>query len=161
MFSARGWQKFFNLNLDFWFFLPILGIAFWMGGEFLTDRVLSRSYNTTDEVEADTNTQVQLAFNVVLIQVQIDRDLGFTQVEVKTNDSDVKTLSFTGLTSCATCGRRQPLLRGKQVPAPSALKKLEFEFAVTQFEQIETIIARELGLSREDVQKLARYELKN
>jgi hypothetical protein len=129
MFSTRGWQKFFNLNLDFWLFLPILGIAFWMGGEFLTDRVLSRSYDTTDEVEADTNTQVQLAFNVVLIQVQIDHDLGFTQVEVKTNDSE--------------------------------LKKLEFEFSVTQFEQIETILAQELGLSKEDVRKLARYELKN
>ncbi|MBE9167220.1 hypothetical protein IQ238_06640 [Pleurocapsales cyanobacterium LEGE 06147] len=129
MFSSRGWQKFFNLNLDFWLFLPILGIAFWMGGEFLTDQVLSRPYDTTDEVEADTNTQVQLAFNVVVIQVQIDRELGFTEVEVKTNDSE--------------------------------LKKLEFQFPVTEFEQIEMILARELGLSQEDVRKLARYELKN
>lgn len=129
MFLARGWQKFLALNLDFWLFLPILGIAFWLGGEFLSDRVLSRSYDTTDEVEADTNTQVHLAFNVVLIQVQIDRALNFTQVEVKTNDSE--------------------------------LKKLEFEFSVTQFEQIETLLAQELGLSKEDVRKLARYELKN
>ncbi|HBB31901.1 MAG TPA: hypothetical protein DDZ80_09345 [Cyanobacteria bacterium UBA8803] len=44
--------------------------------------------------------------------------------------------------------------------ADPMLKKLEFELPITQFEQVEASLAQKLGLSREDVRKLARYQLK-
>jgi hypothetical protein len=66
---------------------------------------------------------------VEVIQVLIDQNRGLTQVEVKTNDSELKTLKF--------------------------------EFFITEFEQVERKIAQELGLSRENVQKLSRYQIKN
>lgn len=45
--------------------------------------------------------------------------------------------------------------------ADSALKALEFEFPVTELYQVEASIAQELGLSREDVRKIARYQVKD
>jgi predicted transcriptional regulator len=41
----------------------------------------------------------------------------------------------------------------------SNLRKLEFAFPVTDANQVETTIAEELGLSRQDVRKLVRYEI--
>lgn len=45
--------------------------------------------------------------------------------------------------------------------ADPTLKKLEFVFPVTEFEQVEANIAQKLGLSREDVRKLVRYQVKD
>lgn len=42
--------------------------------------------------------------------------------------------------------------------ANSALKELEFEFPVTEFNQVEAAISQELGLSPKHVRKLVRYE---
>jgi predicted transcriptional regulator len=41
----------------------------------------------------------------------------------------------------------------------SILRKLEFAFPVTDTNQVETTIAQELGLTRQDVRKLVRYEI--
>ncbi len=41
----------------------------------------------------------------------------------------------------------------------SNLRKLEFTFPVTDTNQLESTIAQELGLSRQDVRKLVRYEI--
>jgi hypothetical protein len=41
----------------------------------------------------------------------------------------------------------------------SVLKKLEFEFPLVEMEQIEAAISEELKISRQDVRKLARYEI--
>jgi hypothetical protein len=125
----RWLQKAFKFNLDFWLLLPILALTFWIGGKFVSDRVLSRPYDVVAEIEADRSTQIKLSFTVREIQVSIDKNKGLTEVEVKTDDSQ--------------------------------LKKLEFELPTTEFEQVEKAIARELGLSKQNVQKLARYEIDN
>lgn len=41
----------------------------------------------------------------------------------------------------------------------SILKKLEFEFPITEMGQVEGAIAQELALSVQDVRRLARYEI--
>lgn len=43
----------------------------------------------------------------------------------------------------------------------SALKELEFQFPVTEFNQLEVAIAQELGLSSDYVRKLVRYQIKD
>ncbi len=93
--SAPRWlQKASSLNLDFWLLLPILALAFWISGEFISDRVLSRPYDIATELEADRRTQIKLSFTVQVIQVLIDKNLGVTRVKVKTNDSELKKLEF-------------------------------------------------------------------
>lgn len=43
----------------------------------------------------------------------------------------------------------------------SILKKLEFEFPITEMSQVEGAIAQELALSVQDVRQLVRYEIVN
>ena len=129
MSSPRWLRQAFNLNLDFWLLLPVLALAFWMGGKVISDRVLSRPYDVITELEANQRTEIELSFTVQVIQVVIDKNLDLTQVKVKTNDSE--------------------------------LKKLEFEFPVTEFAQVERAIAKELGLSQEDIRRLARYQIED
>lgn len=128
MSSPRWLQKLHSLGLEFWLPLPLLGIAFWVGGGILTDKVLSRPYGTVDKLQADTQLEVQLSVTVLVIKAEIKKSEGFTRVQVKTTDS--------------------------------ALKKLEFEFPVTELSGVEAKIAQELKLSREDVRKLVRYQVK-
>jgi cell division protein FtsX len=125
----RWLQALRPLLLEFWLPLPLLGIIFWLGGNFVTSQVLSRPYSTVSKLQADTQQEVQLSVTVLVIKAEIERSEGVTQVEVKTADPQ--------------------------------LKKLEFEFPVTQVSQLETAIAQKLGLSREDVKKLVRYQVKN
>lgn len=126
---SRWFKQASSLNLDFWLLLPILGLAFWIGGELISNQVLSRPYGIVAELKAEQSTKIELLFTVEVIQVLIDKNRGVTQVEVKTNDSE--------------------------------LKKLKFEFPITEFEQLERKIAKELGLSKQNVKKLARYQIKN
>lgn len=126
---SRWLKKASSLNLDFCLLLPILVFAFWIGGELISNQVLSRPYGIVAELKAEQSTKIELSFTVEVIQVLIDKNKGLTQVEVKTNDSELKTLKF--------------------------------EFSITEFEQVERKIAKELGLSRQNVKKLARYQIKN
>ena len=70
-------------------------------------------------------------------------------------------LSVTVLVIKAEIDRSEGLTKVEVKTADPALKKLEFEFPVTQVSQVETAIAQKLGLSREDVNKLVRYQVKN
>jgi predicted transcriptional regulator len=126
---SRWFKKASSLNLDFWLLLPLLGFTFWIGGKLISNQVLSRPYGIVAELKAEQSTKIELFFTVEVIQVLIDKNKGLTQVEVKTNDSE--------------------------------LKKLKFEFSITKFEQVERKIAKELGLSKQNVKKLARYQVKN
>jgi hypothetical protein len=129
MASPRWLQALRPLWLEFWLPLPLLGILFWLGGNFLTSKVLSRPYSTVSKLQADTQQEVQLSLNVLTIKAQIETSQGITQVDVKTVDPE--------------------------------LKALKFEFLVTEVSQVEEAIAQKLGLSREEVKKLVRYQVKN
>ncbi|HEY9820574.1 MAG TPA: hypothetical protein V6D35_07315, partial [Candidatus Sericytochromatia bacterium] len=70
-------------------------------------------------------------------------------------------LSVTVLVIKAEIERSEGVTQVEVKTADPQLKKLEFEFPVTQVSQLETAIAQKLGLSREDVKKLVRYQVKN
>lgn len=69
-------------------------------------------------------------------------------------------LPITVLLIKAEINKSEGLTQVQINTADSTLKNLEFEFPVTQFEQVEAKIAMKLGLSREDVRKLIRYRIK-
>ena len=129
MLGSRWLQPLHSLGLEFWLPLPLLGLVFWVGGGFVTDQMLSRSYSTANYLQADKKLERQPSKTVLLIKVEIKRRQGFSNVKVKT--------------------------------ANSALKKLEFEFPVTEFSQVEAAISQELGLSPEHVRKLVRYQIED
>ncbi|MEW6495032.1 MAG: hypothetical protein AB1589_21310 [Cyanobacteriota bacterium] len=70
-------------------------------------------------------------------------------------------LSVTVLAIKAEIEKSERLTKVEVITAESALKRLEFEFPVTEFNQVEASIAQELGLSRADVRKLVRYQVKD
>ncbi|BAZ44710.1 hypothetical protein NIES4102_17260 [Chondrocystis sp. NIES-4102] len=90
----RWLKKVSNSNLDLWLLVPILALAFWLGGEFISNQVLSRPENVITKLEANQPTQVKLAFTVEEIQVLINKNTELTKVNVKTNDSELKRLEF-------------------------------------------------------------------
>lgn len=127
MHQSRWLKTLKSLGLEFWIALPLLGIAFWVGGGLVTDQILSRSYESKEQLQANTKLKGKSAKVVLAIKVEINYAQGISKVRVNT--------------------------------ANSALKQLEFEFYVTDVNQIETAISRELGLPLEQIRLLGHYQV--
>ncbi len=127
MLRTRSFQILRALGLQFWLPLPLLGLAFWVGSGFLTDRLLSRSFTTDKYLRADIQQAYKPPKIVLSIKAEINNYQGFSTVTVNT--------------------------------ANSALKELKFKFPFTNLNLVETAISQELGLPREDVRKLTRYQI--
>lgn len=76
-----------------------------------------------------------------------------TQLEIK--------LSVTIILIKAEIDKAQGFTQVQVKNTNPTLTKLEFEFPVTEFSQVEYAIAQELGLSLEEVRKLVRYRVRN
>lgn len=61
----------------------------------------------------------------------------------------------------AEIDKKQGFTKVEVKTTDSVLKKLEYQFQVTEFSMVEAMIAQELGLSRENVRKLVRYQVKD
>jgi superfamily I DNA and RNA helicase len=59
----------------------------------------------------------------------------------------------------AVINRNQGITQVEVATAEPVLKRLELELAMIDTNQIEAAIAQELGLSRQEIRQLARYEI--
>jgi lambda repressor-like predicted transcriptional regulator len=197
---SRRLQKFPSLKLEFLLPLPLILIAFGLGGESLTNKLLSRSYTSLDKLLADIHSvEVKFAVNVQVVEAEIEQEEGFTIVELKTANSVLKKLKFelpTAESSKVEAGiakelglssEIQPLQAGTQMQvqlglnviailaeiekeqgftkvevktADSVLKELNFQFPVTELSRVKTIIAQELGLTPKNTWELISYRVK-
>lgn len=87
------WQA-LPLGLEFWLPLPFVGLAFWLGGGVMSDRILSRPYLTTNQLPANTELAVNVAANDAVIQAQIHRQQQVTRVEVRSLNPKLPDLVF-------------------------------------------------------------------
>jgi hypothetical protein len=198
---SRWFLKLQSFKLEFLLPVPLLLIAFGVGGEPLTNLLLSRYYGTVDKLQADTHTlTMQLVANVRVIKAEIEKERDFTIVELKTANSVLKKLEFkfpaTELSSIkgmiaeelgvsaevqtlqpntqmqvqlavkalgilAEIDKEQGFTKVEVNTADSVLKKLEFEFPVTELSSVKAMIVQELGLSPENATMLVSYRLKN
>ena len=93
MFLSRWLLKSPSLRLSF--LLPLLLIAFGLGGEQLTNQVLSRSYVALDKLQAEnSHLQGQLDVEAIITKLEIEQEQTSTQVEVYTANSVTKKLVF-------------------------------------------------------------------
>ncbi|WP_407896115.1 hypothetical protein [Scytonema sp. NUACC26] len=94
--SLSHWlQKLHSLKIEFLLPLPLLLIAFGLGGESLTNLLLNRSYSTANKLQADTHTvKTPIVFNVLVTEAEIEKEQEFTLVELKTTNSLLKKLEF-------------------------------------------------------------------
>jgi len=70
-------------------------------------------------------------------------------------------LTVTVLVIKAEIEKNEGLTSVEVKTADPELTRLKFEFPVTEVSQVEEAIAQKLGLSREHVKKLVRYQVKN
>lgn len=77
-----------------WLVLPILGLIFWYCSDVATDRLLSSPYGTVAQLEADTQLEVSLEVTIVVVKAEIDKELGFTTVQVKNTNPLLTSLEF-------------------------------------------------------------------
>lgn len=94
MFSHNRLSSLYFLVLEFWLPLPVLGIAFWFGGNLLTKQIFSRPYRTVNQLQANAQPEFYLSMHVLLIQAQVDRNLGITKVTAIASDTSPNKLQF-------------------------------------------------------------------
>ncbi|UKO98224.1 hypothetical protein [Nostoc sp. UHCC 0870] len=193
-------EKLHFLKIEYLLPLPLLLIAFGLGGESLTNILLSRSHPTVDKLQADTQTfMIRLASNVVITETKIEKQQDFTQFEFRLTNSYLKKLTLRisatelnkvkaiveelGLSSeiatlqphtqmqlsstfqvvgiLSEIEKEKGFTKVEVNTTNSILKKLEFEFPVTELSKVKTAIVQELGLSRENARILVSYRVKN
>ncbi|MBD0388953.1 MAG: hypothetical protein ICV54_21225 [Nostoc sp. C3-bin3] len=88
-------EKLHSLKLEYLLPLPLLLIVFGVGGESLTNLLLSRSYPTIEKLQSNTETvKIRLAANVVITAAEIEKEQEFTEVELSVENSVLKKLTF-------------------------------------------------------------------
>lgn len=136
MLQPRWFQTVYRrLGLELWLPLPLLGLGFWVLGGFMADRVLSRGYPMKSHLQANIQPDVQRSLTVL-------SSITVLSIEVEIEPD-------------------QGVSRVAVKPANSALKKLTFEFPVTELSQVEAAIAQELDMSPKVVRKLVNYQVEN
>jgi hypothetical protein len=92
--QLRFLQVLRSLGFGFWLSLPLIGLAFWLGSGFVGDRILTRSYVTKKYLSADTSSTKQVMRKIAAIEVEILPQPGISRVNVKTDNSVLKTIVF-------------------------------------------------------------------
>jgi CxxC motif-containing protein len=76
--------------------VPLFLIGFAVSGEFLTNQLLSRSYNTLNKLQADNQTvKTQFAASALVTAVELEKDQDGTIVQLKTEKSVLKQITFS------------------------------------------------------------------
>jgi hypothetical protein len=119
------------LGLEFWLPLPLLGLAFWAGGSWLTAQRLNRVDATMPvEIPAEVKqaTPAQSPDQTLTIKVDIDQQRGMSWVKV--------------------------------VSISRSLQTQKFQVASTAPDQIQTAISQKLQIPPEQVKQIVRYQPK-
>ncbi|NJL10949.1 MAG: hypothetical protein HC908_14355 [Calothrix sp. SM1_7_51] len=83
------------LGLELWLLLPLLGIGFWVGGGFVTERILNRDRNIDNKyLKHDAKSLMETVAKVISVKAQINRSQNSSVVTVKTINSPLKVLLF-------------------------------------------------------------------
>ncbi|WP_017314436.1 hypothetical protein [Mastigocladopsis repens] len=94
MLQSRWIKILRSLGLEFWLPLPLLGLAFWVGGGVVMDGILSRSGQSTNPLKVETLSVKQPRTIVLSIIAEIKKHQGVSRVRVKTASKTLKELEF-------------------------------------------------------------------
>lgn len=116
--------------------LPLFLICFGIGGESLTNQILSSSYVTTSKLQADKQTvKAQLAVNVLITAVEVEKERDNTVVEFQTGNSVLKKIRFvlpvTELNTAKTIiAQEMGQTQAKEILLPGRKMQVRFAFKV-------------------------------
>jgi len=77
-----------------WLILPLSGLLFILGGEWMTNQALSRPHSLQQPLAIRGQHHATLALDILSIQVEIRRSRGYTKVEVNTTSPHLRKLEF-------------------------------------------------------------------
>ncbi|MBD3884510.1 hypothetical protein IFO70_22465 [Phormidium tenue FACHB-886] len=84
-----------SLGLEFWLSLPLLGFAFWLGGSWLTARLINHSTFDAARLQVEVGAQPAQPLDQPLsIRVEIDRQQGTSTVKVVTLARSLQAQKF-------------------------------------------------------------------
>jgi hypothetical protein len=92
--SSAWWKALAALGLEFWLPLPLLGLLFWLGGGAIINYAIERPQETVAQLQASTQLEVKVPVAIVSIEAELRRDQGFSKVEVRTANPNLKKLEY-------------------------------------------------------------------
>lgn len=128
MVQPRQIRKWCSIKAAYWLFLPVVSFGIWILTDWITDWVLSHSYDFTDRLQTNHYPKIQLSrtLTVVAIHAKVDRSNDITEVTLETTNS--------------------------------TLEKMEFKFPLTEPTHIEITLANKLNTSPQLMRTLIRYQ---
>jgi hypothetical protein len=124
------WRSIFSkIGLEFWLALPLVGGLFWFMPQWLNQQILSQAYPAATQLDIKNQQQVEVSFTLTVLSVD-------AEIDRRAGDTEVTVRA-----------------------AGSSLKELEFEYPVTEYEEIVQAIAEELGLPPDAIRPLIRYRV--
>jgi hypothetical protein len=91
----RWLSRFAKLWLEFWLPLLLITVGLWFGSQWLNERVLSQTYTTATQLDAEREqVKLTLNFTILSINAEVDRRAGNTEVTVQTAGSALQELEF-------------------------------------------------------------------
>ncbi|ARV59658.1 hypothetical protein BZZ01_14380 [Nostocales cyanobacterium HT-58-2] len=151
---SRWLLRFQSLKLELLLPVLLLLIAFGLGGEPLTNLLLSRYYGAVDKLQADTHTvTMKLLVNVQIVKADIEQEASQIIVKLNTTNSVLKKLEFelpvTELSSVKPM-IAQELGLSKEVETLQANTQMQLQLAVNVL-GILASIDQEQGLTKVEV----------
>ncbi|WP_199305907.1 hypothetical protein [Pseudanabaena sp. FACHB-2040] len=89
---TRRWLQ--ASGAEFWLPLPLVAIAFWFSSSFLAAQELNRPQPTENKLKADTQLEIIVSVNILLINAVVNRSQGITHVKVETAEPVLKRLEL-------------------------------------------------------------------
>ena len=121
-------RSFRYFRLEFWFSLPLLGLAFWLFCGWMTQELLIKFSNENIKPEISVKP------------IDLSKYQEYSSIVLRVNSQE----GFSMVTAIKE-------IRGKRT---RGLKTLEFKLFTTDLQQIETEIAKQLELPPKQVRKL-------
>lgn len=125
---------------------------------------------TQVELKTTNSTLKKLEFEVPATQLSqvkaaIAQELGLSpKIEILQTEKQIQVhlaVDVVGIITETEIEQEKGVTKVEVKTGNSALKKLEFEFPVTELSKVRAAIAQELGLSAEDARILVSYRVKN
>ncbi|BAZ09065.1 hypothetical protein NIES4071_08710 [Calothrix sp. NIES-4071] len=91
----RHLQKLNPSTLKLMLPIPLFLMGFAISGEFLTNQLLSRPYNTVNKLQANKQTvKTQLTVSALVTEVEVEKEKDYTLVEFETQKSVLRKITF-------------------------------------------------------------------
>ncbi|MEN9205563.1 MAG: hypothetical protein Q6K70_07135 [Thermostichales cyanobacterium DRC_bins_46] len=81
-----------KMGIEFWLPLPLVGLGFWLGGQWITHQALSRPQPLPQPLAIRSQQQATLTLDILSMEARIRRD--HTRIEIFTTSPTLRRLEY-------------------------------------------------------------------